>query len=768
MQNFTIFSLYSQWQPHTLYEGVIRKYISNLGWNVTQAYCDGFMSICDVQWDRVKFSRDEICRSCQKSLLASSSYFKVAPVAISNFSQDSIIEREIHSAKSKIDLIRINIDGISVLDNVRSSVISHIRAEFLDLKNPEHFRLAKSYMLSAVKMLTASLNLLGSTDSTSVLLLGGRFAATSLLYSVLKRRKFKVLTYERTLFEDRLFLYYDRQTFMLENSSFDDEYRLPSYSRSDEIELRLWLSKRIARASSHQVFFDKPTEEFTSPFKAKYDSYISKLKYSENLEERDLICIFTSSMDEWSEIDTYNPIMSQAEWLRQVLDYFLGECKQRYQLFVKLHPNAISNGQYEDAHIDILKVLERYKCSQSLLVCESAETSINPYQLLSIARASVTFGSTISIESLMFGVPSLVMSRTTFYSPQGFVRPLNEKSLPAALDKLIHFPWNKDFLYTVAMGLLSNFRRNTYECRPVKLTGRHIAGLKQGEIERYGDSLFSRLSTLLAEGTDVRERTKAVSNSIKQITHTGKPFTSSFFTVTDYISLSVVITNYNYSRYIRQCINSILTCIDLFKELIIVDDASTDSSVEVINEILGQLNPDIRSKVSFVALNDNQGQPSTVRNIGASMANGSHLMFLDADDWLQSSELQNLLEFVVCHPRSVVYFDRIDVHSTGQAFYVKSRSFDKVQLFRGNYLNYCSVMPKFMFELVGGYRENVPGTEDWDLWVAFSVLNAEFIWFDRAILFYRVKMDGLNARTLPALKQRHQQILRNNKVLDWA
>jgi len=51
-------------------------------------------------------------------------------------------------------------------------------------------------------------------------------------------------------------------------------------------------------------------------------------------------------------------------------------------------------------------------------------------------------------------------------------------------------------------------------------------------------------------------------------------------------TLSVMMTNYNYGRYIAEALEAILTQSFQPKEVILVDDASTDNSIEVINEFL--------------------------------------------------------------------------------------------------------------------------------------------------------------------------------------
>src|SRR5438309_10887096 len=88
---------------------------------------------------------------------------------------------------------------------------------------------------------------------------------------------------------------------------------------------------------------------------------------------------------------------------------------------------------------------------------------------------------------------------------------------------------------------------------------------------------------------------------------------------------SIIITCYNQSSFIRDAIDSALAQSYTDKEIIVVDDASTDGSKELLEEY--------GSAIRFKALETNEG-PCAARNWGASLASGDFLVFLDGDDVL--------------------------------------------------------------------------------------------------------------------------------------
>ncbi|MEM7715060.1 MAG: glycosyltransferase family 2 protein [Cyanobacteria bacterium P01_A01_bin.68] len=99
-----------------------------------------------------------------------------------------------------------------------------------------------------------------------------------------------------------------------------------------------------------------------------------------------------------------------------------------------------------------------------------------------------------------------------------------------------------------------------------------------------------------------------------------------------------LINNYNYANFLPEAVNSALSQSVSFDEIIIVDDASTDSSAEVINTFTKETN------VKSVLKEKNQGQLSSF-NEGFLAATGDIIFFLDADDIYKSEYLENALKF---------------------------------------------------------------------------------------------------------------------------
>ena len=101
--------------------------------------------------------------------------------------------------------------------------------------------------------------------------------------------------------------------------------------------------------------------------------------------------------------------------------------------------------------------------------------------------------------------------------------------------------------------------------------------------------------------------------------------------------VSIIIPVFNTEKYLRHCIDSVLSQTYKDFELLLIDDGSTDSSGSFCDEYAAQ---DARVRV----FHKENGGVSDTRNYGLDLAQGKYLMFLDADDfWLQDDVLEVLV-----------------------------------------------------------------------------------------------------------------------------
>ena len=103
------------------------------------------------------------------------------------------------------------------------------------------------------------------------------------------------------------------------------------------------------------------------------------------------------------------------------------------------------------------------------------------------------------------------------------------------------------------------------------------------------------------------------------------------------MKVSVIVPVYNSEKYLRDCLDSLVSQTLDEIEIIAIDDASTDKSFEILLEYAKKY----PNKVKVFASTQNKGQGAS-RNIGLSLASGEYIGFLDSDDYVAPTMYEEL------------------------------------------------------------------------------------------------------------------------------
>lgn len=104
-------------------------------------------------------------------------------------------------------------------------------------------------------------------------------------------------------------------------------------------------------------------------------------------------------------------------------------------------------------------------------------------------------------------------------------------------------------------------------------------------------------------------------------------------------AVSIIIPMYNVEKYIAGCLDSILEQTLKNFEVILVDDCSTDNSRSIAENYLTKFD---NNQFKFIALEKNHGNPATPRNIALQFARGEYILFVDSDDAITPTALEEL------------------------------------------------------------------------------------------------------------------------------
>ena len=229
-----------------------------------------------------------------------------------------------------------------------------------------------------------------------------------------------------------------------------------------------------------------------------------------------------------------------------------------------------------------------------------------------------------------------------------------------------------------------------------------------------------------------------------------------------YISLSVIIPCYNYAKYIEKCVGSIISQTYKPKEIIIVDDCSTDNSRDVILRLSKE-----HDIVKPVFLKENSGV-SKARNIGIRESNSDYVTFIDADDLMGSIyKLENEMGLIIKYlelGENIAAFSKIKYIGEDENVLGSNEGSEVFQgdIFERILTTYdVSILPrdicvkKDIILEVGGYNEQMNLYEDYELDLRIS-RKIRFFSTGEIGTAYRIKSGGLSS----VAKKKCEQIYR--------
>ena len=140
------------------------------------------------------------------------------------------------------------------------------------------------------------------------------------------------------------------------------------------------------------------------------------------------------------------------------------------------------------------------------------------------------------------------------------------------------------------------------------------------------------------------------------------------------IKVSVIIPVYNTEDYLKECIESLVNQTLREIEILIVNDGSTDSSLEIMKEFKNKY-PNIIKIFDKV----NGGQASA-RNYALPFAQGEYLGFVDSDDWVDSTMYEEMYEKAEKEDADIVICDMVDHFPDRTVCYPSSRFENKFKV----------------------------------------------------------------------------------------
>ncbi len=205
---------------------------------------------------------------------------------------------------------------------------------------------------------------------------------------------------------------------------------------------------------------------------------------------------------------------------------------------------------------------------------------------------------------------------------------------------------------------------------------------------------------------------------------------------------SVVMPMYNRERYVKEAIDSVLTQSDTDFELIVVDDGSTDRSLEIVERI-----DDPRLRL----LRNQHGGGAAARNTGIKAARGEFIVWIDSDDKQAPGALAALRNSIVSVDADIFYGD-LEIFDERQNSQVLHTHYPDHQgrdllplLIQGNCLpNPGTAVRRELYARHGGYDTSFTRCHDYQIWTRLAA-SARFKKVDAILCHWRQHGESLSS-----------------------
>jgi glycosyltransferase involved in cell wall biosynthesis len=198
-------------------------------------------------------------------------------------------------------------------------------------------------------------------------------------------------------------------------------------------------------------------------------------------------------------------------------------------------------------------------------------------------------------------------------------------------------------------------------------------------------------------------------------------------------NVSIVVTNYNYGKYLPRCLRSVLSQKYIKTEVIVVDDGSTDDTIERITPFLDD--------IKFIKTPTNLGVAGA-SNLGLKHAKGQYFIRVDADDFVNTNMCYFMKEYLEANNDAFcVSCDYTLVDNFENVLERKYARVDNIS---------CGIMYRkdLLYDL-GGYNDNMRHREEEEL---RKRLGDTYKIHHLEMPFYRYRMHNYNKTKSPEYK----------------
>jgi glycosyltransferase involved in cell wall biosynthesis len=195
--------------------------------------------------------------------------------------------------------------------------------------------------------------------------------------------------------------------------------------------------------------------------------------------------------------------------------------------------------------------------------------------------------------------------------------------------------------------------------------------------------------------------------------------------------VSLIIPCYNQGEFLEECLISVFSSTHKHIEVIVINDGSTDNSLEIITSL--------NTKYNFILFDQINSGPSIARNNGILISKGKYILPLDADDKIGNTYIENSVNQLASNNKTGIVYCKAHFFGEKQGEW-KLPQYSFEQILTQNLIFNCALFRKEDYNKTIGYNPNMKeGWEDWDFWLSLIELGLEVERLDEIGFYYRIR-----------------------------
>ena len=213
--------------------------------------------------------------------------------------------------------------------------------------------------------------------------------------------------------------------------------------------------------------------------------------------------------------------------------------------------------------------------------------------------------------------------------------------------------------------------------------------------------------------------------------------------------VSIITPSFNSSKFIMECVNSVISQTFQNWEMLIVDDCSNDNSREIISELSAK-----DERLKFIFLEENVGA-AEARNVAIRQAKGKYIAFLDSDDIWKDNKLEKQIAFMNENDIEFSFTSYQPISEDGKIKYsviIASKKMSYHSYLKNTIIGCLTVI--IDKEKTGDFQmPNIRSSHDMALWLLIMKRGFSAYGLDENLAYYRIVSTSNTSKKWKAAKE---------------